>query len=93
MGEQGILDRIDELTEDRKLVKELKKELSKDSTLKGMLGIFELDEVARLNPLEIYNALENRRLSKGAEEFRGLCFELADSAHAEAARNRRRMEG
>jgi len=86
-----ILDRIDELTEDAKLVAELKRELSKDSALKGMLGVFELDEIARLNPIEIYNALENKKLSKGAEEFRELCFGLVDGAHAEAARQRKKI--
>ena len=91
MDEQAILDRIDELTEDEKLVKELKKELSKDSALKGLLGIFELDEAARVNPIEMYNALENRKLSRKAEEFRQLCFELADSAHAGAAKGKREL--
>lgn len=90
---QEILERIDKLTEDGKLVKELKKELSKDSALKGMLGVFELDEAARVNPIEIYNALENKKLSEKAAEFRELCFKLADSAHAGAARNRKGLEG
>ena len=85
MGASGLLERIDELSEDEKLVKELNKELSKEKALKGMMSIFELDEIARVNPMEIYNALENAKLSKGAEEFRELCFRLADSAHAGAA--------
>jgi len=93
MEEQAILNRIDEITEDTKLVAELKKELSKDKALKEMLGVFELDEVARINPIEIYNALENKKLSEGAEEFRELCFRLADSAHAEAARQRKGLGG
>ncbi|MFC2174510.1 hypothetical protein ACFLQ2_01440 [archaeon] len=88
MDENAILDRIDELCEDTKLVAELKKELVKDNALKGMLGIFELDEAARVNPIEIYNALEKSKLSKQAEEFRDLCFKLADSAHAVAAKKR-----
>jgi len=91
MGENSILDRIDEMCEDKKLVAELKKELGKDKALKGMLGIFEMDEAARLNPMEIYNALENTALSEGAEEFRGLCFRLADSAHAGAAAGKKEL--
>lgn len=92
MEEADILDRIDALTEDTKLAAELKKELSKDPALKKMMNIFELDEIARLNPIEIYNALEkNTKLSKGAVEFRELCFKLADSAHAEAAKRRKEL--
>ncbi len=85
MDQEAILNRIDELTEDKKVVTELKKELGKDKTLKNMMSIFELDEIARVNPIEIYNALEKTKLSKTATEFRDLCFKLADSAHADAA--------
>lgn len=93
MDENAVLDRIDELTEDKKLVAELKKELSKDKALKGMMGIFELDEIARLNPIEIYNALEKSKLSKDATEFRDLCLKLADLAHAGAAKARKEVGG
>lgn len=89
MDQNAILDRIDELTENKKVVSELKKELGKDKALKNMMGIFELDEIARVNPIEIYNALENTKLSKEASDFRDLCFQLADSAHAEAAHARK----
>ena len=89
MDETTFLDRIDDLTKDEKLVKELKKELTKDKALERMMNIFELDEIARVNPFDVYNALENKKLSRGAEEFKDLCFKVADSAHAEAAKKRK----
>jgi len=88
MEAEAILDRIDELTEDKAVVAELRKELQRDSGVRDMFKLYELDEIARLNPIEVYNALEKTKLSKGAAEFRDLCFKLADSAHAEAAKQR-----
>lgn len=88
MGSEEILDRIDALCEEPAVAKELKAELSKDHAIKAMFKIYELDEIARINPIEVYNALEKSKLSKGAKEFRDLCFKLADTAHAEAARQR-----
>ena len=91
MDESAILDRIDELCEDEKLAKELKKELSTDKALKGMMNVFELDEIARLNPIDVHNVLDNKKVSKGAKEFGELCFALADSAHAGAAQGKKEL--
>jgi hypothetical protein len=89
MDEAAILDRIDELTDDEKVVAELKRELGKDHDIKAMLSIYEPDELALINPIGTYNALEkNESLSPKAKEFRDLCFQLADVAHAEAAKKR-----
>lgn len=84
--EEKVIDNLVSLTEDETVKKEITALMKESNQLKGMVGLFDFEEILQLNPIEVADTIEKSdSASDKAKELATALRKMVDIDHALAA--------